>query len=70
MPDQPRRRFPPPWTAKRIPGGWRVENATEYPLAYVYGTDGPQVITSTAMTLDEARRIAASVACVPDYLRK
>jgi hypothetical protein len=70
MPDVPRRRFPPPWTAKRIPGDWRVEDATGYPLAYVYGTDEPQVISSTAMTLDEARRIAANIARIPDYLRK
>ena len=66
----PRRRFPPPWTAKRIPGGWRVEDATGYALAYVYGTDAPQVISSTAMTLDEARRIAINIARIPDRRRE
>jgi hypothetical protein len=37
-PPHARLRSTPPSMAKRIQGGWRVEDATGYPLAYVYGT--------------------------------
>jgi hypothetical protein len=35
----PARRFPPPWRVARTTGGWRIEDATGQPLAYVYGDD-------------------------------
>jgi hypothetical protein len=38
--------------------------------AFVYGDDAPQVISRTAMTLDEARRIAANIARIPDYRKR
>ena len=33
------RRFTPPWTAERIPGGYVVKDATGQALAYVYGRE-------------------------------
>jgi hypothetical protein len=49
-----------------MPAGWLIEDATEYLLAYVYGTDEPKAIRDISMTLDEARRIAANIARIPD----
>ena len=37
------RRFPPPWTAERIPAGYVVKDATGQALAYVYGSAEPQL---------------------------
>ena len=33
------RRFKPPWTAERIPGGYVVKDATGQALAYVYARE-------------------------------
>jgi hypothetical protein len=33
------RRFPSPWSAERIPGGYVVKDATGQSLAYVYARD-------------------------------
>jgi hypothetical protein len=30
------RRFPPPWRAEKMPGGWVVRDANDLALAYVY----------------------------------
>ena len=64
----PARRFPPPWSVARITGGWRVEDATSQPLAYVYGDDRPQGASSHVLTVDQARRIALGIARLPDLL--
>ena len=32
-------RFPPPWTAERIPGGYVVKDATGQAPAYVYARE-------------------------------
>ena len=49
-------------------GGWRVEDATGQPLAYVYGDDRPQGASSHVLTVDQARRIALGIARLPDLL--
>ena len=64
----PARRFPSPWTVARTTGGWRVEDATGQPLAYVYGDDRPQGASSHVLTVDQARRIALGIARLPDLL--
>jgi len=33
------RRFPPPWTVEKIPGGFKVIDANGQSLAYVYGRE-------------------------------
>jgi hypothetical protein len=63
------RRFPVPWTVKKIPGGLKVVDATGQSLAYVYGHADPRdAEIAKALTLDEARRIAANIAKLPALL--
>jgi hypothetical protein len=50
-------------------GGFRVIDANGQSLAYVYGVD-PRDATAKALTLDEARRIAANIAKLPKLLAK
>ena len=33
------RRFPPPWTVEKIPGGFKVVDANQQSLAYVYARE-------------------------------
>jgi hypothetical protein len=35
------RRFPPPWRAERIPGGYVVRDANGQALTYLYSRDNP-----------------------------
>jgi hypothetical protein len=54
------RRFPAPWT------GFKVLDANGQALAYVYGHADPRDAgIAKALTLDEARRIAANIAKLP-----
>ena len=51
------RRFKPPWTAERIPGGYVVKDATGQSLAYAMpARRRQQADTATVLTMDEARR--------------
>jgi hypothetical protein len=59
------RRFPPPWTAIRAPGGYRVDDANGVTLAFVYGRDDGGAAHRN-LTVDEARRIALAVAQPPE----
>ena len=53
------RRFKPPWTAERIPGGYVVKDATGQSLAYVYARENASdAHMAKVLTEDEARRIA------------
>ena len=65
-PDTTTRRFPVPWRVASIPAGWRVDDATGMPLAYVYGDDKPESVNERKLTRDEARRIAAGIARIPE----
>ena len=60
------RRFPPPWTVEKIPGGFKVVDANQQSLAYVYSREtlsDSQI--ANVLTEDEARRIASNIAKLP-----
>jgi hypothetical protein len=53
------RRFPPPWHADPIPGGYVVRDANGQSLAYIYSRDSEdQARQAKVLTKDEARHIA------------
>ena len=64
------RRFPAPWCVERIEGGFKVLDDTGQALAYVYfRTSAENADAAKALTPDEARRIAANIAKLPEPLR-
>jgi hypothetical protein len=65
------RRFPPPWRADRIPGGYVVRDANGRALAYIYSRDTEvEARQAKVLTKDEARRIAVNIARLPELLGK
>jgi hypothetical protein len=68
----PRRRFPPPWTIEEYRGiSYIVRDANDFPVAYVYFESEPgRRAAAHLMTKDEARKIAAGIAKLPELLRK
>jgi K+/H+ antiporter YhaU regulatory subunit KhtT len=65
------RRFPPPWRADKMPGGYVVRDANGQALAYIYSRDSEaEAMQAKVLTKDEARRIAVNIARLPKLLGK
>jgi hypothetical protein len=65
------RRFPPPWHADPMPGGYVVRDANGQALAYLYSRDNDaEARQAKVLTKDEARRIAINIARLPELLGK
>ena len=63
------RRFPPPWTVEKIPGGFKVVDANQQSLAYVYSRETlSDAQIAKVLSEDEARRIASNIAKLPTLL--
>jgi len=67
----PARRFPPPWTVEEHRGiSYIVRDANNFAVAYVYFESKPgRRASASLMTKDEARKIAAGIAELPELLR-
>jgi hypothetical protein len=65
------RRFPAPWHADKIAGGYVVRDANGQTLAFVYSRDNEdEARQAKVLTKDEARRIAVNIARLPELLGK
>jgi hypothetical protein len=71
MTDQSPRRFPPPWTFEEANNAcFVVKDANGFAVSYLYfEQEAGRRAAVKLMTKDEARRIAAGIARLPELLR-
>jgi hypothetical protein len=64
------RRFPPPWSIEETAACFIVRDGFDQALAYVYYEEEPgRRSAAELLSKDEARRIAANIAKLPDLLK-
>ena len=67
----PRRRLPAPWSAELQPNYYVIRDADGQQLAYIYYSNDPDRRSAAKLlTQDEARRIAANIAKLPELVSK
>jgi len=59
------RRLPAPWRIEELETAFKVVTAQGIPVAYVYWSEDSQQIGEW-LSRDEARRVAATIARIPD----
>jgi hypothetical protein len=65
------RRFPPPWRADKLLGGYVIPDANGQALAYVYSRDNEaKARRAKVLTPEEARHLAFNIARLPELLGK
>jgi hypothetical protein len=65
------RRFPAPWSVRELEQAFRIEDANGQAVAYTYfRRDDNEARQANVLTHDEARRIAANIAKLPEWISR